>query len=279
MLPRTPGCHIPYSMRNRHDGYPRASDDLPGHGDACAFARRGLALGRHRPDRIPHRGGFVRDASDPAVARAALSGRAGRDGFRCQRHHHGHGARGSRRRLLQPAHRPPARHPHQSHAARNSHDLACISARSHHFHPAAHHPGPVHGFGLCVDAGLSRRAMQRDGCRRRIRGLYHWQCREQPDRAANLGGSRRYLRACLEFLFLRAAQSGRRGAGLFHHRAGQADACDGHGLVAARRYDRALAQPEAAAPPLASASASCSPSSVPSLTSISCWCARHCGSA
>ena len=54
------------------------------------------------------------------------------------------------------------------------------------------------------------------------------------------------LRAGLELLFLRAAQSRRRGAGLLHHPARQADARDADGAIAVRGHDRALAQPGAA---------------------------------
>ncbi len=55
-----------------------------------------------------------------------------------------------------------------------------------------------------------------------------------------------HARAGLELLFLRAAQSCRRGAGLLHHPARQADACDAHGAIAVGCHDRTLAQPGAA---------------------------------
>ena len=54
------------------------------------------------------------------------------------------------------------------------------------------------------------------------------------------------LRAGVELLFLCAAQSGRRGAGVFHHPARPADACDADGAIALRGNDRALAQSGAA---------------------------------
>ena len=52
--------------------------------------------------------------------------------------------------------------------------------------------GPLHGVGLCADAGLSRRAMQFDGRRRRLCRLYHRQRRQQSDRAADIGGGGRH---------------------------------------------------------------------------------------
>ena len=130
--------------------------------------------------------------------------------------------------------------------ARDPHRAAGERPRSHRVHDPAHRAGPLHGLGLCADAGLSRRAMQFDGCRWRVRRLYHRQRRQQSDRAAGVGRGRRYARAGLELLFLRAAQSCRRGAGLLHHPARQADARDAHGAIAVRCHDRALAQPGAA---------------------------------
>ena len=136
-------------------------------------------------------------------------------------------------------------------------------------------PGPLHGVGVRADAGLSRRTMQFDGRRRRLCRLHHRQCRQQSDRAAGFGGRRRQLRAGVELLFLRAAQSRRRGAGVFHHRARPADACDADDAIAVRGHDRATGATRRCARPSPSASASCSPSSAPSPSSISCWCARR----
>ncbi len=100
-------------------------------------------------------------------------------------------------------------------------------AGPHDLHHPAHRPGALHGVGLHADARLSRRGMQRDGRGRRVRGLHHRQCRQQPDRPADLGRRRRSSRACRQFLFLRGAQSRRRGAGLFHHPLDHAASCDG----------------------------------------------------
>ena len=247
-------------------------------GNARSFTRRGAAIPRHRPDGVPDRGRSVRHAGDPSLADPALQRDPGRDGLCGQCQHHGHGGRRARGRLPEPAYRPPARHSRQPGPARDPHHAAGERARSHRVHDPARRAGPVHGVGVRADAGLSRRAMQFDGCRRRVRRLYHRQRRQQSDRAAGVGRSRRYARAGLEFLFLRAAQSRRRGAGLLHHPARQADACDARGAIAVRGHDRALAQPGAARRPSPSASASCSPSSAPLPSSISCWCARRCRS-
>ena len=129
--------------------------------------------------------------------------------------------------------------------ARDPHHAAGERPRSDRVHDPAHCAGPVHGVGVCADAGLSRRAMQFDGRRRRVRCLYHRQRRQQSDRPAGFGGGRRHARAGLELLLLCAAQSRRRGAGLLHHPARQADACDADGAIAVRGDDRALAQSRA----------------------------------
>ena len=111
---------------------------------------------------------------------------------------------------------------------------------------AARCAGPLHGVGLCADAGLSRRTVQFDGRRRRVRRLHHRQRRQQSGRAAGVGRGGRHLGLAVEFLFLCAAQSCRRGAGLFHHRARQADACDASGAIAVCGDHWPLAQPGAA---------------------------------
>ena len=84
---------------------------------------------------------------------------------------------------------------------------------------------------------------------------------------------RRYARAGIELLLLCAAQSRRRGAGVFHHPPRPADACDAGGAIALRGDDRRTGAIHSCAPPSASASASCSPSSARSPSSISSWCA------
>ena len=155
--------------------------------------------------------------------------------------------------------RQPLRARHPDRAARGR-------AGSHHLHDPAHRAGALHGVGLHADARLSRRGVQRDGRRRRIRGLHHRQCREQPDRPADLGGRRRSSRACRQFLFLRGAQSRRRGAGLFHH---PRDHADGRWRRRPRRRlrsGRSICATRRCARRSASAFASCSRSSARSPT-------------
>ena len=64
-------------------------------------------------------------------------------------------------------------------------------------------PGTVHVGGLHLDAGLSRRAMQRQGQRQRLRRLHHGQCGQQPVRASDVRGHRRPSGPGGEFLCLR----------------------------------------------------------------------------
>ena len=105
--------------------------------------------------------------------------------------------------LFEPPHRPAARHPGQPRAARRSRPRCSRSRRtSTTFTIAAHRAGALHGLGLHADAGLSRRGMQRDGRRRRVRRLHHRQCREQSDRPPDVGRRRRSSRACGQLLFL-----------------------------------------------------------------------------
>ena len=233
------------NIEKRHDRHLRANE-IGSDGNAWSLTRRGAAIPRHRPHGVPDRGRSVRHAGDPPLADPALQRNPRRDGLCGQCEHHGHGGRGARGRLPEPAYRPPARHSRKPGPARDPHHAAGERPRSNRVHDPAHRAGPLHGLGVCADAGLSRRAMQFDGCRRRVRRLYHRQRRQQSDRAAGVGRIGRYARAGLELLFLRAAQSCRRGAGLLHHPARQADACDAHGAIAVRRHDRALAQPGAA---------------------------------
>ena len=245
MLPRTPGRRIPFLLRGSSHDRPVRATEIRHDGHARPFAGRGAAVDRHRAHRISNRGRSVRDASDPAFACTALSGDAGRNGICGQRHHHGHGARRARRRLLQPAYRPPARHSRQPCRAGDPDQPACVRAEPHRFHDIARRAGPVHGVCLCADARLSRRAMQRDGCRRCVRGLHHRQCRQQSDRPLDLGCRRRQLWPGVELLPFRAAQHRRRDPRLFHHQACPADACDGRAVLTASGHACALAQPAA----------------------------------
>ena len=194
--PRTPGRRIhPFVSRlSRHDRHIRATDEIRSDGDGRPFAWRLAALDHHRPHRLPDGGRSVRNAGDPAFACETLSGGTGRDGICGQRHDHGHGGGRARRWLFQPAYRPAARHSHQPRRAGDSDQPAGLGAQSYDLHPAADRAGPVHGVGLCFDARLSRRTMQRHGRRRRVRGLHHRKCRQQPDRPADLGRRRRHVR-------------------------------------------------------------------------------------
>lgn len=275
MLPRTPGRHIPSPPGEAHD---RPCSPDAGKWHARTFTRRGAAFPRDRAYRFPHRGRSVCDPGNPAVADAALRGHARRHELCRECQHHGHGDRRPGGRLLQPAYRPQARHSREPRAARHSHHPAGVSARSHDLHAPSHRAGPLHGLGLCADAGLSRRTVQRDGCRRCVRGLYRRQCCEQPGRPADLGCCGRHVWPGVELLPLCAAQPLRCGAGLLHHPARAADACHAGDALAPFSHDRALAQPRFARP-LPSASASCSPSSAHSPSSTSCWCARRSRSA
>ena len=89
--------------------------------------------------------------------------------------------------------------------SRDPHHVARDRPRSHRVHDPPYCAGPVHVVGIRLDAGLSRRTMQFDGCRRRVRCLYHRQCREQFDRPASFGGARRYVRTGIQLLLLCAA--------------------------------------------------------------------------
>ena len=194
--PARPGVTSPFywAMQER-----RAMTDMSAamksgnHGNARPFAGRGAAIPDHRPDRLPDRGRPVRDPGDPALADQALQRHPGGDGFCGQRQHDGNGGRRTGRRIPQPAHRPPARHSPQPRLACDSDDAAGGRARSHRIHDPSRHAGIVHGVRVRADAGLSRRTVQLDGCRRRVCGLYHRQCRQQPDRPAGFRRGCRYI--------------------------------------------------------------------------------------
>ena len=99
------------------------------------------------------------------------------------------------RRLLQPAHRPPPRHPAEPGAALDPDGAAGGGARSHHLHDPAHRAGSVHGVGLHAHADLSGGAVQRQGRRHRLGRLHHRQRRQQPVRPPDVGRPRRPSRA------------------------------------------------------------------------------------
>ena len=83
-------------------------------------------------------------------------------------------------RFFSRAHRPAARHPGQPDAAGDSDGAAGDRARSCHLHRRC---GSLQGLCMAirvhVDTGLSGRAMQRRGHRRRLCRLYHRQRRQQ----------------------------------------------------------------------------------------------------
>ena len=153
---------------------------------ARPLAWRGAAIPCHRPHGFPHRRGPVRYAGDPAVADAALRRDAGRDGFAVNAAPSAWRSRASGR-LSSAAHRSPARHSGEPGAAGCSHHAARQRTRPGGVHDPADHARPLHGVRLCLDAGLSGRAMQLDRRRRGLCGLYCRQCRQQSDRAAGVG--------------------------------------------------------------------------------------------
>ncbi|MEZ0042393.1 hypothetical protein ABIA42_001272 [Bradyrhizobium sp. USDA 327] len=214
--------------------------------DRSAFPRSRASLARDRPHRLPDRRRSLRDAGDPALVDAALRRHPCSDGLCRQCQHLRHGGRRSRRRLLQPAYRPADRHPAQPDASCDSHQPAGVRVRSCRLHRLAGRAGPVHGVRFRTHPRPSRRAMQRHGCRQRVCRLHHGQCRQQSRRPGGLGGGCRWPWPCLELLFLRGAQSCRRVAGLFHHPARAADACDDAGGFALLRHHRTLARSAAA---------------------------------
>ena len=196
---------------------------------------RAAAHGRHRAHGLSHRRRPVRDAGHPAVAGAAPIGvTPAAMGFAVNASTIGMAVAGLVGRVVQPAHRPAPGHPGQPCAARDPDRAARRRARSHHLHGAAHRAGLVHGGGVHAHARLSRRGVQRGRRRRRVRRLHHRQCREQSDRPPDLGRGRRPPGPCRELLFLRGAQSRRRGAGLLHRRSHPADAA-GRSAALARR--------------------------------------------
>ena len=214
----------------RHDRYvPRRR--RPARRDAQPLRRRAPSLLRHRAHGLPHRRRPVRDASHPSLAHPPLRRHAGRHGLRRQCQHHGHGGGRASRSAISAA--------RSTGGWASSISLVVLAiptallahcAGPHGLHPSARGAGAVHGGRLHAHAGLSRRALQRRRFGERLCRLHHRQRREQSDRAADLGGRRRPFRARRQFLFLRRAQSARRGAGLFHRREDAAD--DRHGATA-----------------------------------------------
>ena len=91
------------------------------------------------------------------------------------------------RRILQQPHRPTPRHPREPGAAVDPDCAACRCTRSHNVHAAAHRAGPLHVDSFCLDAFLSRRALQRDEYSQRLCRIYHRQCRQQPVRPPDVG--------------------------------------------------------------------------------------------
>ena len=127
---------------------------------------------------------FATQAILPSLARAYQRD-AGRHGLRGQCQHDGHGGRGARGRAVQPADRPAARHPGQPRACSSIPTaLLAVAPDLTTFTMLRDRAGAVHGVRLHADAGLSRRGVQRDGRRRRVRRLHHRQCREQSRSAA-----------------------------------------------------------------------------------------------
>ncbi len=199
------------------------------HGRACPCISRGPAHAGDRTDRIPHRGGSVRDPGDPSLADEGLSRHACRHGSGGERQHAGNGNSRLGRRILQPQNRPAAGDPAQPGSAFDPDGVARVGARPHHLRTAAHRARRVHGHGFRTDAGIFGRSLQRRGHRRRVRRLRHRQCRQQSHRAADLRRCRRPLGPGDEFLRVRGAQSRGRGFGVFHDQSHQADGRGGAG--------------------------------------------------
>ena len=91
---------------------------------------------------------------------------------------------GLARRLFQPPHRPAPRHPGEPRAARDPDRAPRLGAGPCDLHAAAGRARAVHGLGLHAHPRLSRRALQRHGRGRRLRGLHRRQRREQSLRPA-----------------------------------------------------------------------------------------------
>ena len=133
---------------------------------------------------------------------------------------------------------------HQPRSALDPDGAARLRTKPHRLCDSAHPARPVHGLGLHPHPCLSRRALQRAGFGLGLCRLHHRQRCEQSDRTADLGRRRRSFRARRQFLFLRAAQSRRRAARLFHRGEDPADEKRraGHGL-AFLRLDHAPQEP------------------------------------
>ena len=172
---------------------------------------------RHRPDGLSHGRRPVRDAGDPAVAGAAYNVTPAAMGFAVNASTMGMAVAGLAVALVQPADRPPARHPRQPGAAVDPDRAAGGRAGSDDFHDAAHRAGALHGVGLHADAGLSRRECSAADAGGAFAAYITGNV------ASNLIG--RLVSAALadhlglaaNFYLLRGAQSRRRRAGLFHH--------------------------------------------------------------
>jgi hypothetical protein len=197
-----------------------------------------------RTDRVSDGGRPFRHPGDSPLTHAPLWRHAGRHGVCRECQHHGDGGGGIAGGFVQPPHRSATRRSAEPRAARDSDGAAGGGARPDHVHDPAGCPGPVHGLGIHVDARLSRRGVQRGGCRRSVRGIHHRKCSEQSDRAPDLGRRCRSLRPGIQLLPVRAAKPRRRGPRVFHHGTDDVDAGGGAdgGCLAVCIVEEPLAQ-------------------------------------
>ena len=223
---------------------------------------------------------FATQAILPSLTRA-LWRHAGGDGLCGQRQHLRHGGRRPRRRLLQPAHRPAARHPGQPDAAGDP-DERC--SRSRPTSPSSPLLRVVQG--LCMASAFTLTlAYLGEQCSAMDAGGA-FAAYITGNVASNLVG--RLISAAVadhfglasNFYFFAALNLA--GAVLVYFTVAQrqpmrSDEPAARSPLAA--LGRASGATRRCAPPSASASASCSPSSAPSPSSISCWCGRRCRSA
>ncbi|MEZ0097336.1 hypothetical protein ABIF25_000918 [Bradyrhizobium elkanii] len=213
MAPHARASHPPFDHRSCGDDRYADGSHSKTNARARSFAGRGAAISGDRPHRIPDRRRPVRNSGNSTNSGAALRRNAWCDGFRRQRQHDRHGGRRTGGRILQPAHRSQDGHSGKPTSARDSDELACRRAEPYRLHDSSHHAGPLHGFSLYAHPCLSGRTVQRDGCRRRLRGLYHRERRKQSYRTSHLGVCVPQSGPGDEFLFLCPAQSRRRAAG------------------------------------------------------------------